>query len=97
MRKLDILVHASTIGEPFGQVIVQAMAAGKPVVATNGGGVPEIVIHGITGFLVPMADATAMSSAIAHFWILRKRLLPWGAPAECAFSSTSRSKRAREK
>jgi glycosyltransferase involved in cell wall biosynthesis len=64
MRKLDILVHASTTGEPFGQVIVQAMAAGKPVVATNGGGVPEIVIHGITGFLVPMADATAMSSAI---------------------------------
>jgi len=64
MRKLDILVHASTTGEPFGQVIVQGMAAGKPVVATNGGGVPEIVIHGATGLLVPMADARAMSSAI---------------------------------
>jgi glycosyltransferase involved in cell wall biosynthesis len=64
MRKLDILVHASTTGEPFGQVIVQGMAAGKPVVATNGGGVPEIVIHGVTGLLVPMADAPAMSSAI---------------------------------
>jgi glycosyltransferase involved in cell wall biosynthesis len=64
IRKLDILVHASTTGEPFGQVIVQGMAAGKPVVATNGGGVPEIVLHGITGFLVPMADASTMSSAI---------------------------------
>lgn len=64
MRKLDILVHASTTGEPFGQVIVQGMAAGKPVVATNGGGVPEIVIHGVTGLLVPMRDAPAMSSAI---------------------------------
>ncbi len=64
MRKLDILVHASTTGEPFGQVIVQGMAAGKPIVATNGGGVPEIVIHGITGFLVPMADAPAMSASI---------------------------------
>jgi glycosyltransferase involved in cell wall biosynthesis len=64
MRGLDILVHASTTGEPFGQVIVQGMAAGKPVVATNGGGVPEIVLNGTTGFLVPMADVPAMSSAI---------------------------------
>src|SRR4051812_26231978 len=38
---LDLLVHASTSGEPFGQVIVQGMAAAKPIVATNGGGVPE--------------------------------------------------------
>jgi glycosyltransferase involved in cell wall biosynthesis len=61
---LDILVHASTTGEPFGQVIVQGMAAGKPIVATNGGGVPEIVIHGTTGLLVPMGNAQALSSAI---------------------------------
>lgn len=64
MRNLDILVHASTTGEPFGQVIVQGMAAGKAVVATNGGGVPEIVVHGETGLLVPMDDAPALSSAI---------------------------------
>ena len=64
MRNLDILVHASTTGEPFGQVIVQGMAAGKAVVATNGGGVPEIVVHGETGLLVPMGDAPALSSAI---------------------------------
>jgi len=65
MRNLDILVHASTTGEPFGQVIVQGMAAGKAVVATNGGGVPEIVVHGETGLLVPMDDAPALSSAIS--------------------------------
>ncbi len=64
IHKLDLLVHASTTGEPFGQVIVQGMAAGKPVVATNGGGVPEIVVHGTTGLLVPMDDGPAMSSAI---------------------------------
>ena len=34
---LDILVHASTVGEPFGQVIVQGMACELPVIATNGG------------------------------------------------------------
>lgn len=66
MRKLGILVHASTTGEPFGQVIVQGMAAGKPVVATNGGGVPEIVVDGSTGLLVPMGDVSAMAGAICN-------------------------------
>jgi glycosyltransferase involved in cell wall biosynthesis len=65
IQRLTILVHASTTGEPFGQVIVQGMAASKPVVATNGGGVPEIVVDGVTGYLVPMSDAPAMADAIA--------------------------------
>jgi glycosyltransferase involved in cell wall biosynthesis len=64
IQSMDILVHASTTGEPFGQVIVQGMAAGKPVVATNGGGVPEIVLDGVTGLLVPMGNAEAMACAI---------------------------------
>jgi glycosyltransferase involved in cell wall biosynthesis len=66
IAKLDLIVHASTIGEPFGQVIIEAMAAGKPVVATNGGGVPEIVEDGKTGLLVPMGDAKAMAMAICE-------------------------------
>lgn len=66
IAELDLLVHASTIGEPFGQVIIEAMAAGKPVIATNGGGVPEIVENGRTGILVPMADAEAMAAAICQ-------------------------------
>jgi glycosyltransferase involved in cell wall biosynthesis len=64
LAQLDIVVHASTVGEPFGQVIIEGMAEQKPVVATNGGGVPEIVIHGETGLLVPMGDAVAMAEAI---------------------------------
>jgi glycosyltransferase involved in cell wall biosynthesis len=64
IHSLDMLVHASTVGEPFGQVIVQGMACGKPVVATNGGGVPEIVVDGKTGLLVPRNDASAMAEAI---------------------------------
>jgi glycosyltransferase involved in cell wall biosynthesis len=66
VRELDVLVHASTSGEPFGLVVVEGMVAGKPVVATNGGGVPEIVLHGVTGLLVPMGDASAMAAAIMH-------------------------------
>ena len=62
----DILVHASIIGEPFGQVVIEGMAAGKPVVATHGGGIPEIVVDGVTGLLVPMGDAPRMSLAICR-------------------------------
>jgi glycosyltransferase involved in cell wall biosynthesis len=62
--QLDIVVHASTLAEPFGQVIIEGMAAGKPVIATNGGGVPEIVVDGVTGILVPMRDAQAMADAM---------------------------------
>jgi glycosyltransferase involved in cell wall biosynthesis len=66
LTQLDIVVHASTIPEPFGQVIIEGMAAGLPVIATNGGGVPEIVLDGITSILVPMRDAQAMADAMAR-------------------------------
>lgn len=63
---LDILVHASTLGEPFGQVVVEGMAEGKPVIATNGGAIPEIVQDETTGLLVPMGDADSMAAAICR-------------------------------
>jgi glycosyltransferase involved in cell wall biosynthesis len=66
IAELDLVVHASTKGEPFGQVIIEAMAAGKPVVATDGGGVPEIVEDELTGILVPMGDAQVMAQAICR-------------------------------
>jgi len=62
--QLDLVVHASTTGEPLGQVILQGMAAGKPVIATNGGGVPEIMVDGVTGILVPMGDVAEMAAAM---------------------------------
>jgi glycosyltransferase involved in cell wall biosynthesis len=64
ITRLDLLVHASITGEPFGQVVVEGMAAGKAVVATNGGGIPEIVVDGETGILVPMGDVQLMAAAI---------------------------------
>jgi glycosyltransferase involved in cell wall biosynthesis len=83
LADLDMLVHASTSGEPFGQVIVQGMAAERPVVATASGGVLEIVEEGVTGLLVPPGDVTALAQAIctllqqperAHEMGLRGRL-----------------------
>ena len=63
---LTVLVHASITAEPFGQVIVEGMVAGKPVVATDGGGAQEIVLSGETGLLVPMNDVAAMADAILY-------------------------------
>jgi glycosyltransferase involved in cell wall biosynthesis len=64
IEDLDILVHASVVGEPFGQVVIEGMVAGKPVVATRGGGVPEIIEDGKNGVLVPMGDASALADAV---------------------------------
>ena len=61
---LDLLVHASTSPEPFGQVILEGMAAGIPVIATDAGGPREIITHDRTGLLVPMGDAQALAAAI---------------------------------
>jgi len=63
MGSLDILTLA-TEAEPFGRVIIEAMATGKPVIATHAGGVPEIVLDGKTGILVPPRDSYAMAEAM---------------------------------
>lgn len=63
MASLDILVSAS-YAEPFGRVIIEAMASGKPVIATSAGGVPEIVQDGITGILVPPKDCKSLANAM---------------------------------
>ena len=66
LRSLDVLVHASKTPEPFGQVIIEGMAAELPVVATDGGGAREIIDNGRTGILVPMGDAAALAEALAQ-------------------------------
>jgi glycosyltransferase involved in cell wall biosynthesis len=53
-----------SLGEHFGRVLIEAMAMGKAVVATNAGGVPEIVTHGETGLLVPPGDSTTLAEAL---------------------------------
>jgi len=64
LARLDALVHASTIPEPFGQVVVEAMAAGVPVVAVNAGGPSEVVTDGVDGLLYDMGDVEGLSRCL---------------------------------
>lgn len=63
---LHVLVHASIIPEPFGLVVLEGMVLQKPVVATNFGGPSEIIEDGISGFLVPPNDPTALAERIDY-------------------------------
>jgi glycosyltransferase involved in cell wall biosynthesis len=60
----DIFVLPSILPEPFGLVVIEAMAAGKPVVATAPGGPSETVVDGETGYLVKPSDPQAAASAV---------------------------------
>lgn len=62
----DVLVHCSTLPEPFGQVVVEGMAAGLAVVASDAGGPREVVHHGIDGLLVPPGDVQALAAALTE-------------------------------
>jgi sugar transferase (PEP-CTERM/EpsH1 system associated) len=66
MRAMDLFVLPS-LREGVSNTILEAMATGLPVVATNVGGNPEIVFPGETGQLVPPSDPTAMEEAIASY------------------------------
>jgi glycosyltransferase involved in cell wall biosynthesis len=60
----DIFILPSTLPEPFGLVVLEAMAAGKPVVATAPGGPSETVIEGETGRLVKPSDPQGTAAAV---------------------------------
>lgn len=60
----DLVVHAAVDAEPFGRVVVEGMLARRPVIATDAGGVREILVHGETGWLVKPGDPAALAAAV---------------------------------
>ena len=60
----DVVVHCSVKPEPFGRVIIEGMAAGRPVVASALGGAAEIIAHGQDGLLTPAGDPAALAAAL---------------------------------
>lgn len=61
---IDLLVHCPTRPEPFGRALVEAMAAGVPVVAADDGGPREIVEQGVTGLLVSPGTAEPLAAVV---------------------------------
>jgi len=59
-------VHCSTIPEPFGMVVVEGMAAGLPVIATDIGGPTEVIHDGTDGLLVAPNDPGAIAAAVTR-------------------------------
>jgi len=66
MQAMDVIVHASTF-EPFGIVVIEAMALGKPVVAGAAGGPTEIITPGVNGLLTPYGDTEALARALLRY------------------------------
>jgi glycosyltransferase involved in cell wall biosynthesis len=64
MVAMDVVVHTSIAPEPFGRVIVEAMLAKRPIVASRAGGALEIITDGVDGRLVEPDNSAALASAI---------------------------------
>jgi len=65
---MEVVVMASYAHEGVPQAALQALALGKPVVGTTVGGIPEVVIPGETGLLVPPKNPTALARALRELW-----------------------------
>ncbi|MDX2161512.1 MAG: glycosyltransferase family 4 protein [bacterium] len=65
MGAFDVFLMPS-LWEGFGLVLLEAMAAGKPVIASRASAIPEIVVDGATGLLVPPRDPDAITAALRH-------------------------------
>jgi glycosyltransferase involved in cell wall biosynthesis len=91
LHKAFDIFAMSSITEGLGTSLIDAMAAGKPIVATRAGGIPEVVVDGETGFLVPPRDHEAMADAIVRLLkdeILRRQMGDAGrARARALFSA----------
>jgi glycosyltransferase involved in cell wall biosynthesis len=64
LHSLDVVVNPSTHPEGLGQVIIEAMMAGKPVIASASGGPVDVIEDGTTGTLVPPGDVDALTAAL---------------------------------
>ncbi len=80
----DVVVHASTEAEAFGRVVIEALAMGRPVIATDLGGPSETVRHGDTGWLTKPGDVDSLARAL-------KEALSMDAEARVALGQRARA------
>ena len=93
MRLVDCVVHASTDPEPFGRVIVEGMLAGRPVIATRAGGIPEIIEDGVSGILITPGSPDELAEALRRIFsdpVAAARMAASGQARALAFFSDER-------
>jgi glycosyltransferase involved in cell wall biosynthesis len=61
---MDIVLHASVLPEPFGRVLIEAMALKKPLIGARGGAIPEIIEHEVTGLMCEPGNVEEYANAI---------------------------------
>jgi glycosyltransferase involved in cell wall biosynthesis len=93
MRSVDVLVIPSIWAEPFGLVAVEACAQQLPIIATEMGGLPEIIQHNLNGLLCSPADPDSLGRAMLKLYLdsgLRQRLSRHARDSVAAFLDTER-------
>ncbi|HEX3517702.1 MAG TPA: glycosyltransferase family 4 protein [Solirubrobacteraceae bacterium] len=87
LASFDVLVHASVIPEPFGQVVLEGMAAGLPVLAPDEGGPASVIEDGKTGRLFRSRERDSLAAAMRSLSVDRGERERLGAGARCAVES----------
>ncbi len=64
LNVMEVPLHASILPEPFGRVLLEAMAMRKPMVGSRAGAVPEIIEHGVTGYTFAPGDSNELASYV---------------------------------
>lgn len=59
----DVCIYPSSVSEPFGLTMLEALATAKPMIVTNAGGMPEVIRDGINGYVIKVRDV----EALAHY------------------------------
>lgn len=80
LRRLDVVVHPA-LRDPFPLALLEAMALARPIVAAAVGGIPEMLVDGESGVLVPADDAPALAAGVASLIGDRERRERMGAAA----------------
>ncbi len=62
----SVCVYPSSVSEPFGLTMLEALSSGKPMVVTEAGGMPEIIKDGINGFVIPVKDFESLASRVTQ-------------------------------
>lgn len=82
LAAMDVNVHSSSKPEPFGIVVIEALASGKPIIATRAGGPLDSVKDNVDGLLVPLEDPDAMAAALLDLYQNRDKVAAMGAAGQ---------------